>query len=144
MDYIEYLVNDYIDSQGYLNASQIKRKQVIVDYFAFIMTLNGIWKIVTKNRISELEKQFKDMTIKDICNNINNEIKSKELITTNDFTQNIRKAFLAGKDDEDKKDKKHLIKLNPTVQFKLGEHQLYKLPTVKIVAAEVTKEKKKS
>lgn len=137
--YIEYLVNEYIDKNGYLNASEIKRKQVAVEYFAFIMTLNGIWKIVTKKRIAELEKQFKEMTIKEICNHINDEIKIKELMTTNDFTQNIRNSFMAGKED----DGKTLVKLTPTVQFKLGEHQLYELPTVKIVAAEVTKEKKK-
>jgi hypothetical protein len=138
--YIEYLVNDYIDKNGYLNASQIKRKQVAIEYFAFIMTLNGIWKIVTKKRIAELEKQFKDMTIKEICNHINNEIKVIELITTNDFTQNIRNSFMAGKGDDDKKT---LVKLTPIVQFKVGEHQLYELPTVKIVAADVNKEKKK-
>lgn len=137
--YIEYLVNEYIDNNGFLNASQIKRKQVALEYFAFIMTLNGIWKIVTKKRVAELEKQFKEMTIKEICNHINDEIKIKELMTTNDFTQKIRNSFMAGKED----DGKTLVKLTPTVQFKLGEHQLYELPTVQIVAAEVTKEKKK-
>ena len=136
--YIEYLENDYIDKNGFLNASQIKRKLVAIEYFTFIMIINGIWKIVTKKRVKELEKQFKDMTIKEICNHVNNEIESNTLITENDFTRNLRNSI-----ERKEVDMKNHIKLTPTVEFKLGEYKLSELPTVQIVAAEVTKEKKK-
>lgn len=146
--YIDLLVHDHIDGDGLLNGHRIKRKKIILSYLCFLMTINGFWKIVTQKRLSDLKSKFKEMTIQQSCDHINDEIKSKGLITTNKFTQNMRKSFMAGKKDDDTMsdtmtDTKTVLQLNPIVKFDTGDYKLHQLPTVKIIAAESPKRKKK-
>ena len=138
--YIDFLVNDYIDKKGFLRSQQIKRKRVAIDYWAFLLLLNGTWKVMTRKRFIDLQKQFKNMTINEICSYVNSEIMSRQLVTSNELTQKLRESFSSGR--ESTQGSKAVVRLNPTVQFNLGNYKLDKLPAVTIVAAEVKKEKR--
>ena len=140
--YIDLLVNDHIDGDGLLNGHRIKRKKIILSYLCFLITINGIWKIVTQKRLSDLKSKFKEMTIQQSCDHINDEIKSKGLITTTKFTENMRKSFMAGKKGDTMTDTMNILQLNHIVEFDTGDYKLQELPTVKIIAAESPKRKK--
>lgn len=137
--YSELRSKEYLREDGLLNLEKVRgtRKLVAFKYWAMIKIINGEWKYgLNAKRIEKLDSEFKNKSIEQICEYINEQIIEKGYKTSNECIDCFKAGFNAADQG------KHLnVKITPIIKFKTKEGDISSL--INATAAVKIKEKNK-